>query len=97
MEDTPAERLVVPPSEAAAGPRERIEQAIENVRQRELLTTNGFWTVFHGIVGLGPNVPRDPITGSKYKVLEYIGDGGELRGMQFIPTKYGLEVQTGFR
>src|SRR5262245_24381197 len=36
--------------------RARIEAAITNVRKRTLLRGNAFWTVFHGILGLGPGV-----------------------------------------
>jgi hypothetical protein len=74
----------------------RVEAAIRNVRERDLLTTNGFWTVFHGILGLGPGVSlMDPETGKKVNALDYIRNGGEVRGLQFIPTKYGLDVRLG--
>ncbi len=75
---------------------ERVEAAIRNVRERDLLTTNGFWTVFHGILGLGPTTTLlDPETGKKINALDYICKGGEVRGLQFIPTKYGLDVRMG--
>lgn len=84
------------PPPAASGPRERIEAAIQNVRDRDLLTNNGFWTVFHGILGLGPTVTlRNPESGEKVNALEYIRNGGEMRGLQFNPTKWGLDVQMG--
>ncbi|MCS6850498.1 MAG: hypothetical protein NZ700_04930 [Gemmataceae bacterium] len=76
--------------------RARVEAAIDNVRQRDLLTTNGFWTVFHGILGLGPSVTlRHPETGQRVNAIEYICNGGEMRGLAFIPTRYGLDVQMG--
>ena len=50
--------LMPKPVPKPSGPRERIEAAIQNVRERDLQTTNGFWTVFHGILGLGPSVNR---------------------------------------
>src|SRR5205807_5803946 len=53
---TPAEKLPIQPLAQPSGPRARIEAAVRHVRQREMLTTNGFWTVFHGILGLGPGV-----------------------------------------
>ena len=31
----------------------RIDAAIAQVQSRDLLTTNNFWTVFHGILGSG--------------------------------------------
>src|SRR5438105_11956977 len=40
----------------------RIDEAIKNVRSRDLLTTHAFWTIFHGILGLGPDVDLvDPL------------------------------------
>jgi hypothetical protein len=75
---------------------ERVEAAIRHVRERDLLTTNGFWTVFHGILGLGPATTlKDPDTGKKINALDFIRNGGEVRGLQFIPTKWGLDVRTG--
>jgi hypothetical protein len=68
------------------GLRQRVAAAITNVRQRSLSTTNAFWTVFHGILGLGPGVElTDPLTGKKVNALDYICGGGELRGIQFKP------------
>src|SRR6516164_5160007 len=32
----------------------RIEAAIKNIQSRQILTTNSFWTVLHGILGQGP-------------------------------------------
>lgn len=91
-----AEIIVVPPQPAPPGPRFRIESAIQHARDRDLLTTNGFWTVFHGILGLGPSITlRNPDTGEKVNAVDYISTGGEIRGLQFIPTRHGLDVQTG--
>ncbi len=73
----------------------RLEQAIESVQKRDVLATHGFWTVFHGILGLGPNLTLLQEDGSRVKALEYIQKGGELRGLQFPITPYGLDVQTG--
>jgi hypothetical protein len=90
----PTEAVKLPPPKET-GPRTRVELAIENVRRRQLLTTNGFWTVFHGILGLGPGVTlQNPTTGEKVNALDYICKGGELRGLYFDPTKYGLDVRT---
>src|SRR5208283_966333 len=90
------EPLSVVPRPHSAGPGGRIQAAIDHIRQRELLTTNGFWTVFHGILGLGPSVMlHNPETGEHCNALDYIAGGGELRGLQFIQTKHGLDVQMG--
>jgi hypothetical protein len=76
--------------------KDRIEAAIEQCRKRELLTTNGFWTVFHGILGMGPSLTlTDQEKGVKVNALDYICDGGEIRGLKFLPTQWGLDVQTG--
>jgi hypothetical protein len=78
------------------GVKLRIEAAIDQVKHRDLLTTNGFWTVFHGILGLGPEVTLlDPLTGQRVKALDYICAGKELRGLQFLVTPDGLDVRTG--
>jgi hypothetical protein len=85
----------VPPAQPQ-GLRERVESAVEQVRKRDLLTTNGFWTVFHGILGLGPSVTLlNPETGQRVNALDYICAGNPVRGLRFIPTKDGLDVETG--
>jgi hypothetical protein len=74
----------------------RIETVIDQVRQRELLLNNGFWTVFHGILGLGPSVKlKHPLLGIQVNAVDYICSGGELRGLRFLPTEYGVDVESG--
>ncbi len=71
----------------------RLEAAITQAVQRDLTTSNGFWTVFHGILGLGPSITLlDPQTGKRVYALDYIADGGKLKGLEFIPTSDGLDV-----
>jgi hypothetical protein len=75
---------------------QRLDLAIAQVRARQLRTDNGFWTVFHGILGLGPSVMlEDPLTGRKVNALDYMASGGKIPGMHFIPTADGLDVETG--
>src|SRR5262249_5809105 len=76
--------------------RGRVEAAIAQVRQRDLLTTNGFWTVFHAILGLGPAGASmlDPDTGKRVNALEYVAGGAPVRGLRFIPTRDGVDVET---
>jgi hypothetical protein len=94
-DDRPTEVLPVSPVPLPPGPRYRIESAVQNVRDRDLRTDNGFWTVFHGILGLGPSVMLlDPKTGTKVNAVDYICNGGELPGLQFLPTRWGLDVTT---
>src|SRR5947207_1884979 len=74
--------------------KERIETVINQVRRRELLLDNGFWTVFHGILGVGPSVTlKHPLLGIHVNAVDYIASGGELRGLRFIPTPYGVDVE----
>lgn len=92
------ERLTMPtpPPQAPDGLRRRVEAAITNVKQRQLLTNNAFWTIFHGILGLGPGVTlKDPATGQVVNALDHITSGGELRGLRFLQTPWGLDVQMG--
>jgi hypothetical protein len=94
--DPGTEVLPAPQSPLTAGPKARIEAAIDNARRRELVTSNGFWTVFHGILGLGPSLQlRHPETNERVNAMDYIWSGGDMRGLQFIPTKHGLDVQLG--
>ena len=78
--------------------RPRIEGALDLVRSRELTTQHGFWTVFHGILGMGleRTMLTDPKTRKKLNAIEYICDGGKLDGLEFPPTKDGLDVRTSF-
>jgi hypothetical protein len=97
-EKPPAEVLTQLPAPVPDGPRYRIESAVRNIRERDVLTTNGFWTVFHAILGLGPGVPLlNPQTGERVNAVDYICGGGELQGLQFVPTRNGADVvTTGF-
>jgi hypothetical protein len=94
-----AAEVIGAPKEAAlpAGLEGRIDAALRQVGARDLLTTNSFWTVFHGILGLGPDTATllDPQTGRRVNALEHIRRGGHVRGLQFLPTPHGLDVRTG--
>ena len=74
--------------------KERIEAAIEQIESRELLTTHAFWTVFHGILGSGleKTMLTDPLTKKKLNAIDFICDGGKIRGLEFVRTKHGLDV-----
>jgi hypothetical protein len=75
--------------------RMRIEAALESVHRRDLLTTNSFWTIFHGILGMGPGATlKEPGTNNRYNALDYIFSerGGNIRGLAFVPTTVGKEV-----
>ena len=82
------------PVENVAQLKPRIEGALERVYSNELTTKHGFWTVFHGILGIGleKTMITDVKTGKKMKAIDYICEGGELPGLKFEPTKDGLDV-----
>ncbi|HLN30394.1 MAG TPA: hypothetical protein VK395_21810 [Gemmataceae bacterium] len=88
----------LPPAQLVASSQlqQRIELAIKNIRERDVLTSNSFWVIFHNIVGLGPTTTLlSTETGTRVNALDYICNGGAVRGMKFWPTAHGLEVQTG--
>lgn len=73
----------------------RVEQAIEQVRRRDLQTDYGFWTIFHGILGLGPSLTlKQPTSAERVNALDYLCNGGTVRGLRFIPSEHGLDVET---
>ena len=83
---------------APKGLETRIQTALDLVRNRKLLTTHGFWTVFHGILGLGPDTctlqyPDSEPPYKKVNALDYICKGNPVRGLRFIVTPQGLDVQ----
>jgi len=80
-----------------SGPKEalqaRLEAAITQAIKRDLTTSYGFWTVFHGILGLGPSITLlDTKTGKRVNALDYIAEGGKLNGLEFIPMPDGVDV-----
>src|SRR5262245_23722136 len=83
----PTDKVVDPPKqvELPAALRDRVDAALDNVRNRDLLPEHGFWTFFHAILGVGPEHAqfRNTKTGKRMKALDYICDGGEVRGMVF--------------
>ncbi len=83
------------PPKAPSALLPRIDAALDNVRSRDLRTTNAFWTIFHGILGLGPGVALlDDQTGQRVNALDYICSGGNIRGLELMPTNDGLDVVT---
>jgi hypothetical protein len=74
----------------------RIEATLEQVQNRDLMTTHSFWTVFHGILGNGLDCTiRNPKTNQTYNAVQYVCDGKELRGLRFLPSPNGVDVQIG--
>lgn len=100
VEETVPSAASPKPVEIPAALKERVALAIEHVRRRDLLVTNAFWTIFHGILAFGSGQTLyNPQTGTRVNAIDYIFSGrtdqGEIRGLAFIPTKYGLDVQMG--
>jgi hypothetical protein len=96
---TAAEKDIVPIDSlappASTGLKDRIQAAIDNVSRRDLLTTHAFWTVFHGILGMGPDVTLlDHATGMRVNALEHICKNLTIRGMVFTPMADGVDVVT---
>ncbi len=76
--------------------KDRIDTVLKHIQSRDLRTDNGFWTIFHGILGMGPEnaMLKDADTGKKIKAIDYIAEGSNVRGMEFFPTPDGLDVRT---
>jgi hypothetical protein len=76
--------------------KDRIDAALQNVRKRTLLKTNSFWTIFHGILGMGLDhaVLFDTETGESVNAIDYICKGGKVRGLEFKETDDGVDVVT---
>src|SRR5262245_6016072 len=73
----------------------RIDAALDNVHQRDLRLDNSFWTIFHGILGTGPGATLlDPKTMKRVNALDYMAEGGQVRGLEFLITPDGLDVRT---
>lgn len=73
----------------------RIEAALKNIDQRNLRTDNGFWTIFHLILGNGlESTLVDVNTGKYVNAIDFIRKGNPVPGMKFIPSNDGLDVET---
>src|SRR3989442_1721992 len=89
-DDEPIKLVVMP-----KGLPERINYAIEQTQKRDLTTQNGFWTVFHGILGNGLDTTLlIPATKERVNAIDYIREERPLQGLEFVPTPDGLDVVT---
>jgi hypothetical protein len=87
-----------PPPELPTHLRDRIDQALKYIRKRDLLASHSFWTVFHGILGVGPESAMLFKDGKRVKALEYICNGGQLRGLRFEehgPDRFDVVTMAG--
>lgn len=94
-EERPAPRAHLPPV-LHDSQKDRIDTVLKNIRNRDLLADNSFWTIFHGILGVGFDGARllDTKTGTRSRAIDYVAEGGNVRGMEFLPTADGVEVMT---
>src|SRR5947209_14807726 len=85
----------VPAAQIPESIRPRIDAALHNVESRELEPSFGFWTIFHGILGLGPDVMLvDRKTGERIKALDLVSTGSGIPGLEFVPEGDGIDVVT---
>lgn len=73
----------------------RLKAVIEHIQQRELTASHGFWAVIHGILANGLETRLRSPLGQEVNAVEYICKGGRPRGLKLIPTRYGVDVETG--
>lgn len=76
--------------------QKRMDAAFDLIIKRKLNVDHGFWTVFHGILGLGPELELyDPKTDKPImKALDYIRLGHKMNGLRFDNRGQGLDVFT---
>ncbi|HEV2948485.1 MAG TPA: hypothetical protein VGX70_14010, partial [Gemmataceae bacterium] len=94
--DEPIASPAPPPVPIPTFHKDRIDAVLKHIHQRDLLRNHGFWTIFHGILGLGPDEAMllDPVTKKKVNAVDYIAGGGFVDGLEFVPTADGVEVTT---
>ncbi len=74
---------------------QRLDAALKHIRERDLLHSHGFWTVFHGILGCGPGITLlDEKKNERINAFDFISSGGHIEGIDFRPTLHGVEVIT---
>lgn len=79
----------------SANLRKRIDAVLKDVNDRDLLTTHAFWTIFHGVLGMGPDTQLlDPQTGKRVAAIDQIASGKGIRGLEFVETRDGVDVVT---
>src|SRR5262245_2718838 len=95
-----------PPSPKSLGPgvavadlKELLEQTLKNIKDRRLVPTDGFWTIFHAILGMGLDtelIVEDKGGKSERRVraIDYIAAGEPMSGLEFIVYPQGLDVKT---
>lgn len=79
--------------------QKRLEAALTRIGNMKLLSSHGFWTIFHGILGLGLENTQleDEKTGKMVNAIDYIANGGTLKGLRFVPTAHGVDVESALQ
>jgi len=79
---------------ANASLKERLAAALQHVHARDLTTSHAFWTIFHGVLGMGLDTELvDAETRKKVKFTDAIRIGEKIRGMEFLPSVDGIDVR----
>lgn len=74
--------------------KDRLTAALQHVHDRDLTTSHAFWTIFHGVLGMGLETELvDAETRKKIKFVDAIRIGEKIRGMEFIPSVDGVDVR----
>jgi hypothetical protein len=86
-----------PPPESL---KERVKLALDVVHKRPLQINHNFWTVFHGILGMGLGTELVDYGGNgeikkRVKAIDRVcQEGQNVTGLKFTPTAYGVDVET---
>ncbi len=74
--------------------KDRLKATLEHVHARDLQTDYGFWTIFHGVLGMGLDTDlTDPDTRKKIKFIDAIRTGVKIDGMEFDVADDGVDVR----
>lgn len=78
---------------AADDLQREIDEVIDFTAERNLdATNNAAWQVVHGILAYGDDLKMTDRNGKVVPALQYLSDGGELRGWKLQPGDHGLEA-----
>lgn len=84
----------VPPLTVPGNLKDRVEEALDHVRRRDLLASHSFWTIFHAILGMGFDTELLEEKGTRVKAIDQITKGASINGMEFVQMGEGLDVRT---
>lgn len=70
-----------------------IDEVVDFTAQRHLdATSNAAWQVVHGILAYGDDLKMTDRNGKVVPALQYLCEGGELRGWKLEPGDHGVET-----